>query len=380
MAGSIIGAARALALSLALAAPGAFAQQAAPAAAPAAIPVGTVAVVTRPITGSLTVTGRIAAIDRVELRARVDGFLEEVAFEEGQTVAEGAPLYRIERGNFEAAARSAEGALVQSKAARDLADIQLARAQELLDRDAGTAVARDQAKAEADRSAGAVIEAEAALARARIELDYTEIKAPVAGRIGRTALTRGAVVGPSSGVLATIVSQDPMRVVFPVSAREFLRPDASGARPDPASIRVRLKFLNGAFYEHEGRIEFIDVSVDQATDTVMARATIANPDRALIDGQLVTVVLEAGDPVEKPVTPQQALLADQSGLYVFAVEDGKAAVRRVRAGGTLGADMVIEEGLAAGDLVVVEGIERLRPGVAVVAQPVAQPDAQTGTN
>ncbi|PIV81915.1 efflux transporter periplasmic adaptor subunit, partial [bacterium CG17_big_fil_post_rev_8_21_14_2_50_64_8] len=135
-----------------------------------------------------------------------------------------------------------------------------------------------------------------------------------------------------------------------------------------------------AFYEHEGRIEFIDVSVDQATDTVMARATIANPDRALIDGQLVTVVLEAGDPVEKPVTPQQALLADQSGLYVFTVEDGKAAVRRVRAGGTLGADMVIEEGLAAGDLVVVEGIERLRPGVAVVAQPVAQPDAQTGAN
>jgi len=380
MAGSIIGAARALALSLALAAPGAFAQQAAPAAAPAAIPVGTVAVEMRPVTGSLTVTGRIAAIDRVELRARVDGFLEEVAFEEGQTVAEGAPLYRIERGNFEAAARSAEGALVQSKAARDLADIQLARAQELLDRDAGTAVARDQAKAAADRSAGAVIEAEAALARARIELDYTEIKAPVAGRIGRTALTRGAVVGPSSGVLATIVSQDPMRVVFPVSAREFLRPDASGARPDPASIRVRLKFLNGAFYEHEGRIEFIDVSVDQATDTVMARATIANPDRALIDGQLVTVVLEAGDPVEKPVTPQQALLADQSGLYVFTVEDGKAAVRRVRAGGTLGADMVIEEGLAAGDLVVVEGIERLRPGVAVVAQPVAQPDAQTGAN
>ena len=380
MAGSIIDAARALALSLALAAPGAFAQQAAPAAAPAAIPVGTVAVEMRPVTGSLTVTGRIAAIDRVELRARVDGFLEEVAFEEGQTVAEGAPLYRIERGNFEAAARSAEGALVQSKAARDLADIQLARAQELLDRDAGTAVARDQAKAEADRSAGAVIEAEAALARARIELDYTEIRAPVAGRIGRTALTRGAVVGPSSGVLATIVSQDPMRVVFPVSAREFLRPDASGARPDPASIRVRLKFLNGAFYEHEGRIEFIDVSVDQATDTVMARATIANPDRALIDGQLVTVVLEAGDPVEKPVTPQQALLADQSGLYVFTVEDGKAAVRRVRAGGTLGADMVIEEGLAAGDLVVVEGIERLRPGVAVVAQPVAQPDAQTGAN
>ncbi len=377
MAGSIIGAGRALSLVLALAAPGAFAQGA---SQPPAIAVGTVAVAMRPVTGSLTVTGRIEAIDRVELRARVDGFLEGVAFEEGQTVAEGAPLYRIERGNFEAAVRSAEGALVQAKAARDLADIQLSRAQELLDRDAGTAVARDQAKAEADRSAGAVVEAEAALARAQIELDYTEIKAPVAGRIGRTALTRGAVVGPSSGVLATIVSQDPMHVSFPVSARQFLRPDASGARPDPASVRVRLKFLNGLFYEHDGRIDFIDVSVDQATDTVLARATIANPDRVLIDGQLVTVVLEAGDPVEKPVAPQQALLADQGGLYVFTVEDGKAAVRRVRTGGTLGADMVIEEGLAAGDLVVVEGIERLRPGAAVAAQPIAQPDAQTGAN
>lgn len=376
MAGTIIAAGRALSLVLALAASGVCAQQ----AASQAVPVGTVAVEMRPVTGSLTVTGRIAAIDRVELRARVDGFLEEVAFDEGQTVAEGALLYRIERAAFEAAARSAEGALVQARAARDLADIQFARAQELLDRNSGTAVARDQAKAEADRSAGAVIEAEAALARAMIELGYTEIKAPVAGRIGRTALTRGAVVGPASGVLATIVSQDPMHVVFPVSAREFLRPDAAGAKPDPASIRVRLKFLNGVFFTQEGRIDFVDVSVDQATDTVQARAAIANPDRVLIDGQLVTVVLESGNPVEKPVAPQQALLADQSGLYVFTVEDGKAAARRVRAGGTLGADIVIEQGLAAGELVVVEGVERLRPGVAVTAQPIARPDAQTGTN
>lgn len=341
--------------------------------APAAngVPVGTVAVALRPVTGSLTATGRVEAIDRVEIRARVDGFLDEVAFTEGQTVAEGALLYRIERGLFESAVQQAEGELAQVEAAKALADIQLTRAQELLDREAGTVVARDQAMAEAARAAGAVTGAQAALARARIDLGYTEIHAPVAGRIGRTALTRGAVVGPSSGVLATIVSQDPMHVVFPVSAREFLRRGNGAARIDPADLRVRLRFLDGAFYDQTGSVDFIDVSVDQATDTVLARTTLANPDRLLIDGQLVTVVVEAPDPEEKPVVPQQALLADQAGLYVFVVVDGAAAVRRVRPGATLGADMVIEEGLAPGDQVIVEGIERVRPGAPVLAQPAA---------
>lgn len=342
--------------------------------AQAPIAVGTVAVALKPVTGSLTVTGRVEAVDRVELRARVDGFLDAVTFTEGQTVAAGDVLYRIERGSFEAAVADAEGALAQARAARDLADVQLRRAEELLERASGTVVARDQAKAEADRSAGAVVSAEAALARARINLGYTEVTAPVAGRIGRTALTRGAVVGPSSGVLAVIVSQDPMHVSFPVSAREFLRADRQAQ--NRADLRVRLRFPDGSFYAQTGGLDFIDVSVDQATDTVMARTTIANPDRSLIDGQLVTVVIEQGTPVEKPVVPQEALIADQSGLYVFVVEDGKAAVRRIRPGPGMGAEMVIESGLAPGDLVIVEGVERVRPGVAVTARPAAR----LGTN
>ena len=248
-------------------------------AAPQAIPVGTVAVANRAVTKSLTVVGRIAAVDRVDLIARVDGFLDEVSFTEGDRVAAGDLLYRIEPGQFEADVRAAQGALDQRRAEKDLADLQLARAQELMEKNTGTVVARDQAKAEADRSAGAVETAEAQLATARIKLGYTEIRAPIAGRIGLTTLTKGAVVGPSSGVLATIVSDDPMHVVFPVSAREFLRQSKSGEPIDPNSIKVSVRSSDGTIYPERGVIDFIDVTVDRATDTVQVRAAFANPDR-----------------------------------------------------------------------------------------------------
>jgi len=340
-----------------------------------AIPVTVVPVVLEAVARGLTATGRVQAISKVDLLARVEGFLETVEFADGAAVASGDLLYRIEPGLFEAAVKQAEGLLVEARAAKTLADIELERAEQLLARDVGTAQQRDIAKAGSDRAAGKVSEAEASLTTAQINLGYTGIHAPVAGRIGRTAVTKGAVVGPSSGVLATIVSEDPMYVSFPVSAREFLRGKDSPERVDPAEVRVRLRFLDGSFYGPEGRIDFVDVSVDQATDTVMARSTLANPDRTLIDGQLVTVHLEAGTPVEKPVAPQTALIADQGGLYVFAVVDGKAEVRRVTTAGFQGTDVVIGEGLAAGDLVVVGGMERLRPGLPVQASPAVE-----GTN
>lgn len=358
-------------LAAALGAVAASAALAQDGAAPAAIPVGTVTVENRPVTGALSVVGRVMAIDRVEVRARVDGFLQKVAFTEGQTVKEGQLLFQIEPDQFQADVRAAEGALAQRQAEKELADVQLARAQELLNKNTGTVVDRDKAKAEADRSAGAVTTAQSQLATAQINLGYTEIRAPIAGRIGRSALTKGAVVGPSSGSLATIVSQNPIYVLFSVSAREFLRRDAGGNPVEPSSIRVRLRLGDGSYYKEEGRIDFVDVTVDQATDTVTGRTTVANPDGVLIDGQLVTVILERGQPIEKPVVPQQALIADQGGLYVFVVEDGKAVVRRVKPGIAVGPDVAIDDGLKPGDQVIIEGIERIRPGAAVLAMPVA---------
>jgi membrane fusion protein, multidrug efflux system len=343
---------------------GADAQQ----AAPAAIAVGTVAAEFKPIERSGTFVGRVEAVERVDVRARVTGYLDEVLFREGDLVKEGAPLYRIEKGLFEAAVTSAEAALERSKASKILTEIQLKRAQELLDKASGTAVARDQALA-ADQQADAQIRGdEANLATARINLGYTEINSPIAGKIGKTNFTKGNVVDPNSGVLTTIVSQDPMYVSFPVSQREYLA--ARERNANVGKTRVRIRFSDGTTYGHVGEINFVDVSVNRSTDTILVRATFPNPNGMLIDGQLVQVILESGKPEEKVLVPQAALIADQAGTYVFVVEDGKAAIKRIKVGAEIGADVVVDQGLKGGEQVIVQGLQAVRPGAPVQAAPL----------
>ena len=340
-------------------------------AAPAAVPVGTVNAQRKAIDETLDFVGRIEAVGRVEVRARVTGFLDAVLFKEGELIKEGAPLYRIEPDLFEAAVKQAEGALERTKAAYTLAAIQLQRAQDQLEKNSGTVVARDQARAALDQAKGAVTGDEANLQTAQINLGYTQIFAPIAGRIGRTSVTKGNVVGPDSGVLTTIVSQDPIYVTFPVSQREFLRYQQGGDRPDRNKVAVRIRFQDGADYGQVGRVDFVNISVDRATDTVVVRAVMPNPAGALRDGQLVRVALQVGEPEQKVVVPQAALIADQGGVYVFVVEDGRAVTRRVTPGsGGAGPDAVIDEGLSGGEVVIVDGLQRVRPGIAVLASPV----------
>ncbi|MBV9970582.1 MAG: efflux RND transporter periplasmic adaptor subunit [Xanthobacteraceae bacterium] len=337
---------------------------------PAAVPVGVVKAERKPIADTLDFVGRVDAINRVEIKARVTGFLEEVLFKEGDPVKEGAPLYRIEQGLFQAAVEQAQGSLERSKASKALTEIQLQRAQDLMDKNAGTVVARDQAKAADQQAKGALLSDEANLATAKINLGYTEINAPIAGKISKTNVTKGNVVSPSTGTLTTIVSQDPMYVSFPVSQRDFLKARESGNKVDVTGINVRLRFADNTYYDQIGRINFVDVSVDRATDTVLVRATFPNPTGALVDGQLVRVTAETGTPTEKIVVPQAALIADQEGVYVFVVEDGKATVRRLKVSGEIGADAIVEQGLSGGELVIVQGLQGVRPGAAVRATPI----------
>src|SRR5262249_34469470 len=157
------------------------------------------------------------------------------------------------------------------------------------------------------------------------------------------------------GVLTTIVSQDPMYVTFPVSQREFLKAQQTGQRADRNNIRVSLRYADGSTYDQMGVINFVDVSVDRATDTVTGRATVPNPRAGITDGQLMSVVLETEKPEEKVMIPQSALIADQEGLYVFVAQDGKAVMKRVKVGGESGMNAVIDSGVAEGDLVIVQG-------------------------
>jgi membrane fusion protein (multidrug efflux system) len=341
-------------------------------AAPQAVPVGTVAAERKPVSRASDFVGRVEAINRVQVRARVTGYLDAVLFKEGDTIKENAPVYQLEKGQFEASVKQAEGALERAKAAKVLTAVQLTRAEDLFKRGSGTEVTRDQALAADQQAAGSILEAEANLQTAKINLGYTDITSPIAGKIGRTSVTKGNVVGPDTGALTTIVSQDPMYVTFPVSQRDFLRAQQTGNRPNLGDLKVRLRYSDGTEYSETGTLNFVDVSVDRGTDTVTVRATVPNPKGGLIDGQLMRVVVEADKPEEKIVIPQSALIADQEGVYIFVVEDGKAAVRRVKTGPGHGTGVVIEEGLKGGELVIVQGLQSVRPGAPVRATPVAQ--------
>jgi membrane fusion protein, multidrug efflux system len=336
---------------------------------PATVPVGVVRAELKSISSTADFVGRVEAINRVQIVARVTGFLENVKFQEGDLVKEGAPLYLIEQGLYKAAVESAQGALERSKAAKTLTEIQLSRAQELLNRQAGTAVTRDQALASDQQAAGQILTDQANLETAKINLGYTEINSPIAGKVGRTNITKGNVVSPDSGPLTLVVSQDPMYVLFPVSQTQVLQARQQG-QTHIDDIKVMLKFSDGSMYDQVGRVDFVDVTVDRATDAVTVRAVIANPKGLLIDSQLVRVLLESATPKEKLVIPQAALIADQQGSYVFVVDDGKAAVRRIKVGEESGTGVTIDSGLSVGDLVIVEGLQSLRPGTPVRATPM----------
>ena len=343
---------------------------------PSAIPVATLAAEVRPITRSSDFVGRVDAMERVDIRARVTGVLQQVLFKEGDLVKEGDVLFRIEPDTFDAAVLQARGALLGAQGQYANATAQRARSEELVKTDAAARAELDKRVAAEKIAQGGVVTANANLRTAEINLGYTQVTAPISGEIGRSKFTKGNVVGPDSGPLDEIVSRDPMYVTFPVSQREFLKVEEEEERRKRGqALTVRVRFSDGSTYGQVGRINFVDVKVDRATDTVLVRATMPNPNGALIDGQLVRVAVEAEKPEERVLVPQSALIVDQQGTYVFAVEGGKAAVKRVKLGGESGPFAIVEDGLKGGEQVVVQGMESLRPGATVVASP-AQPPAE----
>lgn len=351
--------------------------------------VGVITAERRPITETTEFVGRVEATDRVNIRARVTGFLQERLFREGSDVNKGDVLYRLERAPFEAQLEQAQAGLASAQAQLENARVTLTRARDLRQTGAGTQVALDNAQAAERTSQAQVLSAQAAVRVANINLGYTEISTPIAGQIGRTILTIGNVVGPDTGTLAVIVSQDPMRVAFTVSQRSALdlRNRFEG-RGGPDAVRVRIRTTDGRMYQEVGQVDFVDNQIDRNTDTILVRALIPNPirrptdsatpvtPRELVDGQFVTVFLEGAEPVPTITLPRAAVLQDQQGSYVFIVgAENKAERRNITLGRSSGQVAVVESGLEGGETVIVEGIQRVRPGQPVNPAPAPPPPA-----
>jgi membrane fusion protein (multidrug efflux system) len=322
----------------------------------------------RGVSQSFEFVGRVKAIETVDVRARVEGFLEKVLFREGQDVKKGDLLYQIEKVQFAAQVQQAKANLASAQAEATNAELQYHRQLDLSKRQYSPQSTVDQYKAEVDTGNARIQQAQAALTQAQVNLDYTDIRSPIDGRIGRTAYTAGNLVNPASGVLATIVSQDPIYVVFPVSVRELQTIRDARRKEDGGLIKIdiRLRLSDGKEYPHKGRWNFTGPQVDQQTDTLIMRATVPNPDRVLSDGQFVTAIIRERREQPRLVIPQAALQVDQSGYYALVVDSQhKVEQRRLETGPNLDTDIVVTSGLSEGDKVIVDGIQKVRPGQVV---------------
>lgn len=319
--------------------------------------------------------GRAQALDKVDLRARVQGFLGPRKFKDGDLVKQDELLFVIEPEPYQATVEQREGQRAAALGALANAEVQFKRAEELARSNVGTQQTLDQRRAELIGAKGSLTETDAALKDAKIKLSYTEIRSPIAGRIGRATVPPGNVVGPESGILATVVAEQPMTVLFSVTQRELLEARQGGTTGETLTARVRL--ADDSLHPERGTLDFIDVQVDPRTDGQTLRASFPNADSRLTDGQTVRVILEEKQAAKVVMVPQSVIASDQSGYYLYIVNrEDKAEQRRVKVGAERDGLVVVEDGLKEGERVIVQGQQRVRPGM-TVAPELAPPSSQS---
>jgi membrane fusion protein (multidrug efflux system) len=368
--------------------------QPAPSGPPA---VGVVRAERQQITQTDEFIGRIQSIGRVALVARVSAYLEKRLFVEGSEVKKGDLLYLLEQPPFQAQVDFNKANVAQLQAQYTFAAQQLARAEYLLKTPAGQQQNVDQTISNERSLAAQVASAKAQLETAEINLGYTEIRAPIDGKISATDVTEGNVVSPTSGTLANLVSQDPMYVLCPVSMRAGLdlrnRYDAKGGFN---AVVLKIRLPDGRIYGQNGKLDYVSPTVAANTDTVTVRGVIPNPlrpgatpgepaPRELFDGEFVTVMVEGVEPITVLAIPRAAVLSDQQGDYVYVVDgQNKAQRRSIQLGQSTPSTAVVSNGLKEGELVISEGLQRVRPdqvvspGPATPPPPIAPQTAQDG--
>lgn len=357
----------------------------------AAMPPPSVSVIVvgkQPVYHEQSYTGRIRAARIVNLVPRVTGYLVQRLFHQGMDVKKGQVLYVIEPGPYRAAFDQANASVAAAKATLADAKLALERAAKLLHSPAGQRSTYDTALATEHRDAAQLDAARAQRATAAINLSYTQIRSPIDGRIGRSNVNVGNVVGPTTGTLATVVSQDPMDVTFSMPTR-----DATRLRSELAhygglkAVQLLLRLPDGRTDKQTGTLDFTANQIDQSTDTLYMQGTIANPvipgldgarvdDRELTSGEFVTVIVRSRHPKQEIVLPRDAVLADELGNYVLAVNAQSKVVRKnVTLSQTTASTATIAGGLSLGAKVIINGIEKVHPGLTVTAQVVKSPVA-----
>jgi len=329
-----------------------------------------------------TYPGQVQAIQSVTVVARVQAYVDKVAFQEGSAVKSGQVLFQLQQGPYQAAVLQAQGALTQAQATlhntqlnyeRDARAGNLAVSAQQLQQDAA---ARDVATGQVDAARGA-------LENAAINLSYCTVAAPIDGRIGKALHTAGNLVDPTSGPLATIVQMDPIRVAFAVTDAALIAAGQSSGKSQEqlsAATVLSVQLANGTNYGHPGEIEFIDNQVNAATGTLTVWGRFPNPDGLLIPGAYVIVAVKPAKPERSPLVPVQAVQNDAQGRFVLLVDAaGKVAQRRVTVGRQIGQDYIAESGLKGGERVITEGLQKVHPGEVVNATGAAQPSSQQGS-
>ncbi|MBK5933669.1 membrane fusion protein (multidrug efflux system) [Rhodovulum imhoffii] len=335
-------------------------------------PAVTVAITeTRNFENASAFTGRVEAIEAVELLARVQGYLEARHFEEGARVEKGDLLYELDSEIYRNALNQAQAALQIAQANEKLAQQQFDRQLELTERNVQSRAMLEEAQARLDIGFANVAAAKAKVEEAQINLGYTTIEAPLTGLIGRSTVSVGDLISPQSGVMASIVQTDPVYVRFPVPQTLFIDIRKRGARNE--DVFVELTLADGKKYEHHGQVSFADVTANASTDTIVVRATVPNPDYFLVNSGLVDVRVVSNEDTSVLAIPLQALLIDQQGSFVLTVDDeDKVQIARIEEGRQQDGYLEVRSGLEPGARVIVEGIQKASPGIKV-APNAAQP-------
>ncbi|MBD8892186.1 efflux RND transporter periplasmic adaptor subunit [Roseibium litorale] len=345
--------------------------------APPAIPVTVAKVDSRAITLWQEFSGRLEAVERVQVRSRVTGQIQSVHFREGALVKEGDLLFTIDPAPYEATVAQREGQVASAEAQLKLAKLELDRGSKLIGARAISQSALDQRLNAFDEALANLQSAKAALRSAKLELDYTKIKAPVSGRVGKIEITAGNLVaaGLSSPVLTSLVSVNPIYASFNVSEDTVAKalselPVSSGALAPIEDIPVEIGTSADEGTPIKGKLQLIDNQVDAASGTINVRAVFENPGQRLIPGQFVRIRMGEPDPMEKILISERAIGTDQDKKFVYVVnDDNKVSYRTVELGQSADGGQIVSSGLAAGETIVVNGLQRIRSGATVLPQP-----------